>query len=51
MEQIAASDNILFVWATTGSGRVEEVSNKIKEHSGGKAPNVENLDRLKLGEF
>lgn len=49
MDSIAASDEILFVWSTTASDKVEEVVNQIKEHSGGRAPAVENLDRLKLG--
>lgn len=49
MEHITTSDDILFVWSAAASDKVEEAVNKIKEHSAGKAPQVENLDRLKLG--
>lgn len=48
MDSIVASEEILFVWSASTSDKVEEVVNKIKEHSG-KAPNVENLERLQLG--
>lgn len=51
MDTIVAAEEILFVWSTTASDTVEAVVNQIRERSGGRAPHVENLDRLKLGEY
>lgn len=45
-----AVEEILFVWSTTASDKVEAVVNQIRERSGGRAPHVENVERLKLGE-
>lgn len=50
MDLISSSDDVLFVWSAAANDKVEETVNKIKEHSNGRAPQVENLDRLKMGE-
>lgn len=51
MDFISATDNVLFVWDASANDKVESVVNQIKEKTAGKAPSIENLERLKLGEY